>query len=173
MPLKSPQRKGAFAISRSLVAVGLVALAAAAALLYQSAISIRTPSRSGPISTFPASWICSDGAFSAPSNISSGSRTTTNELSGIVYPDLWNTTTRVSLVDVYATIIHSPAFVNVSSGDGWVTTSWWFDSAIEHDIHGEFILTNGTSPVGYVSVSYDILNSKVTIDQYQKELVCT
>src|SRR5438128_6826309 len=57
--------------------------------------------RSGPISTFPASWICSGDVKNATS-VNERKATTINELSGIVYLYLWNTTTRVSLAQVYA-----------------------------------------------------------------------
>ena len=128
--------------------------------------------RSGPISTFPASWICSTVGVKNATSVNERKATTINELSGIVYPYLWNTTTRVSLAQVYAKIIDSPAFTNVSSGHGWITAAWWSDDAIHHDILGWFVLTNGTSPVRYVTASYDMLNGKVTIDYQTNELGC-
>jgi hypothetical protein len=136
---------------------------------------IESYSRTGPISTFPASWTCHGGARNTTNAINEQKRneTTINDLSGIVYPDLWNTTytTKVGLTDVYTTITTSPAFTNASQSYGWVTTSWGFDSFLDHDIHASFILTNGSMPAGYLNSSYDILNGKVTVE-YQSQLVC-
>jgi hypothetical protein len=79
--------------------------------LCASGAVIESYSRTGPISTFPASWTCFHGQQVVKGNI-----TTVNNLSGIVYPDLWNTTytTKVSLTDVYTKITTSPAFTNAS-----------------------------------------------------------
>jgi len=128
-------------------------------------------SRTGPISTFPSWWTCHVGALI---NEQKGNETTVNDLSGIVYPDLWNTTytAKVSLSDVYTRITTSPAFTNASRSYGWVTASWGFDSFLDHDIHASFILTNGSLPAGYVNASYDILNGKVSVE-YQPQFVCT
>jgi hypothetical protein len=130
---------------------------------------IESYSRTGPISTFPASWTC-HGAI----NERQGNVTTINGLSGIVYPDLWNTTytKMVSLTDVYTKITNSTVFTNASRSYGWVTASWGFDSFLDHEIHASFILTNGSLPAGYVNSSYDILNGKVSVD-YQPQFVCT
>jgi hypothetical protein len=128
---------------------------------------IESYSRTGPISTFPASWTC-HGAKERKGNV-----TTINDLSGIVYPDLWNTTytKMVSLTDVYTQITNSTVFADASHSYGWVTASWGFDST-DNEIHASFILTNGSLPAGYVNSSYDILNGKVSVD-YQPQLVCT
>ena len=119
--------------------------------------------RSGPVNTFPASWtsFCNVDV--------KGNTTTVNSLAGVVYPDLWNTTTTVSLTEVYQRIVDSPAFMNVSSGHGWVTASWGFGERSGpvypgYDIFGFFVLTNGTSPDGYVTAYYGILNGRVSVD---------
>src|SRR2546427_8380989 len=57
--------------------------------------------RSGPISTFPASWT----SFCDPKV--KGNTTTKSNLSNVTYPDLWNTTTVVHLAQVYQTIVDS------------------------------------------------------------------
>jgi hypothetical protein len=88
----------------------------------------------------------------------------------VTYPDSWNTTTIVTLAQVYESVVNSSAFVNVASGHGWVVYSWFFDQGgsanmppYSNDIIGFFILTNGTSPNGYVTVYYDIQNGGVAV----------
>jgi hypothetical protein len=136
---------------------------------------IESYSRTGPISTFPASWTCHGGAISTTDAINEQKRnvTTINDLSGIVYPDLWNTTytKMVSLTDVYIQITNSTVFADASHSYGWVTASWGFDST-DNEIHASFILTNGSLPAGYLNSSDDILNGKVTVE-YQSQFVCT
>jgi hypothetical protein len=119
--------------------------------------------RSGPISTFPAYWT----SFCDPKV--KGNTTTKSNLSNVTYPDLWNTTTVVHLAQVSQTIVDSPAFVNVSTGHGWVVASWYFGERSGpvrpgYDIFGFFVLTKDGSPDGYVTTYYEILNGgRVTV----------
>jgi hypothetical protein len=87
-----------------------------------------------------------------------------------VYPDSWNTTTVVTLGQVYEDIISSSAFTTISAGHGWVVYSWGFiqggstnTPSQANDIVGYFILTNATSLDGYVTVYYDIDNGSVAV----------
>jgi len=126
-----------------------------------------TVPQSGPISTYPASW----GIYSGcPGVNTQGSTTTLNGLTSVSFPNSWNTTTIVTLTQVYDTIIDASAFVNVASGHGWVVYSWNFvqggsdsPSPSVYAIVGFFILTNGVSPNGYVTAYYDIQNGEVSL----------
>jgi hypothetical protein len=122
--------------------------------------------RSGPISTYPASWSIYSGC---PGSNTQGN-TTTLGLGRITYPNSWNTTTIVTLTQVYDSIIGSSAFVNATSGHGWVVYSWFFAQGGSNNpfpdgntIVGFFILTNGVSPNGYVTAYYDIQNGEVSL----------
>jgi hypothetical protein len=122
--------------------------------------------RSGPISTYPAAW----GFYSSCNGFNSKGNTTTLGLGSVTYPDSWNTTTVVTLTQVYDTILGSSAFTSAASGHGWVVYSWVFNEGgsgnmppYSNDIIGYFILTNGVSPNGYATAYYDIQNGDVSI----------
>lgn len=123
--------------------------------------------RSGPISRYPAAW----GIYSScPGFSKQGNTTTLNGLTSVSYPNSWNTTTIVTLAQVYDSIIDSSAFAGVASGHGWVVYSWFFVQGGSNNpfsngdtIVGFFILTNGVSPNGYVTAYYDIQNGDVSI----------
>jgi hypothetical protein len=123
--------------------------------------------RSGPISQYPAAW----GLYSScPGFSTQGNTTTLSNLSIVTYPNSWNTTSIVTLDQVYTSIINSPAFASTTSGYGWVVYSWSFDQGgstnmppNSNDIVGYFILTNATSPNGYVTAYYDIQNDSVAV----------
>jgi hypothetical protein len=121
--------------------------------------------RSGPISTFPAAW----GVYSScPGSNTQGNTTTLSNLP-TTYPNSWNTTTIVTLDQIYNTIVNSSAFTLTASGHGWVVYSWAFVQSGPYifppsdGIAGYFILTNSTSPDAYVSVFYDIQGGGVTV----------
>jgi hypothetical protein len=149
------------------VIVPLVLIALALLGFYTYAILPRNQTstaelpRSGPISTYPASW----GIFSGCPGVNTHGNTTTIGLGRTTYPNSWNTTSIVTLTQIYDSIIGSSAFVNASSGHGWVVYSWVFVYGgstsmppFSYDIIGYFILTNGVSPNGYVTAYYDIQN---------------
>jgi len=115
--------------------------------------------RSGPISTYPASW----GFYSSCPGFNTKGNTTT-----LVSVD--NTTTPAHLAQVYGSIIASSDFTSVTSGHGWVIYSWVSNEGgsgnmppYSNDIIGYFILTNGVSPNGYVTAYYDIQNGQVSV----------
>jgi len=117
--------------------------------------------RSGPISTYPAAW----GLFSSCPGFPTQGNITTLGLGNVTYPNSWNTTTIVTLNQVYESIISSSVFTNVSSGHRWVVYSWSFIqgsssnlSPNSTDIVGYFILTNAYAPDGYVTAYYNIEN---------------
>lgn len=121
--------------------------------------------RSGPISTYPAAW----GIFSScPGQPKTGNITTFSNLSTNPYPDSWNTTKVVTLGQVYQAIISSPTFMDTTSGHGWVVSWWNFIPGASTDfppdspdIVAYFIMTNATSPNGYVWAFYDIQTGAV------------
>ena len=122
--------------------------------------------RSGPISTYPAAW----GIFSSCPGFSTEGNATTLPLTPVAYPDSWNTTTIVTLNQVYESIIDSSAFAGIASGHGWVVYSWSFMQGgsttvppNSDDIVGYFILTNGFSPDGYVTAYYDIQDGSTAV----------
>jgi hypothetical protein len=62
------------------------------------------------------------------------------------------------------------SFMSAASGHGWVVYSWSFEqggstgtSPVGDNIYGVFILTNATSPNGYVTAYYDIQNADVIV----------
>ena len=121
--------------------------------------------RSGPFSTYPAAW----GIYSVcPGFKNTGNTTTLNNLSIVQYPNSWNTTTVVTLDQVYEDIISSSAFASLPSGQGWFVYSWAFIEGGStnippntDDVVGYFILTNATSPDGYITAYYNIQNGSV------------
>lgn len=158
------------AIGKMAIILGVVAVAivAAAGVLLAMNQPNHTNSlgleRSGPISTYPASW----GVYSSCPSFQTEGNTTTLPLGVISYPNSWNTTTTVTLDQVYERIVDSPAFAGLASGHGWVVYSWSFvqggsNNPIPNsdDIVGYYILTDGTSPNGYVTAYYDIQNGNV------------
>jgi hypothetical protein len=177
------------AISIPIVIFALVAIIAVAAIALAVESTARAPNpggssvlissgtaalqRSGPISTYPAAW----GVFSScPGQPKTGNITTFSNLSTNPYPDSWNTTKVVSLGQVYQAIISSPTFMNTASGHGWVVSSWNFIPGASTnfppnspDIVAYFIMTNATSPNGYVWAFYDIQTGAVansSLDTY-------
>lgn len=136
---------------------------------------------SGPVSTFPAAW---SPWSSCPGEPNSGNVTTVlNGLSTTTFPDSWNTTSIVTLGQVYQDIINSPAFMRTVSEHGWVVFSWNFiPNASTNlppntpDVVAYFILTNATSPSGYVSAFYDIQTGGVamsSVDSFPYPYECT
>lgn len=120
--------------------------------------------RSGPISNYPAAW----GIYSScPGFSTQGEIATASNLSNVTYPDSWNTTTIETLSQVYESIVESSTFANTASGHGWVVYSWSFEQGDSPDlpsyIVGNFILTNATSPNGYVTAYYEVPNGNVTV----------
>jgi hypothetical protein len=153
----------------AIVVVIALAVGILAYVLSQSAAPTQPTTelpRSGPISTYPSSW----GIYSGCPGFNTLGNTTTLGLGQVTYPNSWNTTTRVSLVQVYDSVVGSPAFVNTTSGHGWVVYSWSFVQGGSNNpfpngntIVGFFILTNGASPNGYVTAFYDIQNGQVSL----------
>ena len=135
-----------------------------------SAFVIASPSsltQSGPISTYPAAW----GLFSSCPGFPKQGTITTLGIGNVTYPNAWNTTTIVTLNQVYNSIIKSSAFASVSSGHGWVVYSWSFVQGGSNNsfpngntIVGYFILTNSAAPDGYVTAFYNIENGSVALN---------
>lgn len=144
--------------------------------------STATLRRSGPVSTFPAAW---NPWSSCPGEPDTGNITTVDGLSTVSYPGSWNTTKVVTLGQVYQDIIGSANFTDAASGHGWVVFSWDFIPGASTnipvnspDITAYFILTNSTSPIGYVYAYYDIRTGGVTMGPvdtfpYPAEYLCS
>ena len=133
-----------------------------------SMTSVKTaeiPQRSGPVSTYPASW----GLFSSCPGFPKQGNITTLGMGNVTYPDSWNTTTIITLNQVYLSIINSPTFENETFDEGWVVYSWSFaqggssNSLNGSAIVGNFILTNSTKPNGYLTAYFDIENNAVVL----------
>jgi hypothetical protein len=147
-----------------LVALVIVVGGAVGFVLYTSlsgASSTSGVERSGPISTYPASWTDACG-LPVQGNL------TTNE-------SFIPSSTNITLNQVYSDIINSANFTHVSVGLGWVTTSW----SIQEDsgpgysyeyVIGQFVLLNASHPDGYVQGNYNLETGAVTVI-YNQDLV--
>ena len=121
--------------------------------------------RSGPISTYPASWtdVCGLPVH--------GNDTTNNGIASSFTPGVAN----FSLSQVYSDIVSSASFENVSIGLGWVTTDWGIQQdsgpggSYEYAV-GQFVLLNASEPDGFVQANYNLETGAVAID-YQRGLM--
>jgi len=164
------------AIGRGVAVLGVVALIVVVAvavlvITYQSTAISSTKTaellqRSGPMSTYPAAW----GLFSSCPGFPTQGNITTLGIGNLTYPNSWNTTTIVTLYQVYESIIDSSDFANATSGTGWVVYSWYFVRGGSNNpfpsgntIVGNFILTNSIEPDGYVTAYYNIVNGSVAL----------
>ena len=82
--------------------------------------------RSGPVSTWPASWtdFCSQSVFGISLPVF-GTKTTNVQM--LAPPG--GTLPNESLDQIYARIVNSTGFKNASAGFGWVTIFWGFQEA--------------------------------------------
>jgi len=117
--------------------------------------------RSGPLSTWPASWTDACGL-----PVSGNDTTNVSELP---------TGVNATLSQVYSDIVNSASFKNVSTGLGWVTTSWGNQedsgpSGSYTYVVAQFVLLDASGPDGYVQANYNVATGGVTID-YQQGLV--
>jgi hypothetical protein len=117
---------------------------------------------SGPISTFPAAWDNPCG-FQVSGNI-----TTTD----------WNMSSsdfglgNFSLNEVYARMVDSAAFRNISRGLGWVTISWGgFGETDGIFAAAWFAFISAGHPVGYAQVNFNLETRVVTIGPYETALI--
>jgi hypothetical protein len=117
--------------------------------------------RSGPISSFPNSWVdvCNQSV--------TGNTTTSVD----VDLNISSTLDHINLDQIYAQVISSPSFVQQSAGRGWVVAEWTAGEASGTGISGEldqvtglFILTNDGAPDGYIWTYYDLQNQTATTD---------
>jgi hypothetical protein len=109
--------------------------------------------RSGPISTWPASWtdFCRLHA--------TGTRTTDNEIltgPGHALPE--------SLDQIYDSIVNSTSFKNASAGHGWVTIYWGLqeDGDAGYAV-GQFLLLFGNLPEGVIQAFYNLDTMAVSV----------
>ena len=121
--------------------------------------------RTGPISSFPASWIdtCNQTA--------TGNTTTSTSALDLNISSIFD---HIDLNQIYAQVISSPSFIQQSEGRGWVVTQWYATqeyasqeggtgiSSELDQVTGMFILTNNGAPDGYVSAYYNLQNGTVT-----------
>lgn len=144
------------------VAMGLFASTAPVPGTTSSAGSIVTSStddqalRSGPISTFPASWADQCGY------LVSGNGTTIGTNFGPNNPLVPN----LNLSQVYSKIVSSSVFQGLAAGMTWVTLDWGigqeFPGGAFVDAHFLFISGGIPDPDGYAQVSYFVGSGKVT-----------
>lgn len=142
------------------IASGIVGFA----MYYRSTPSLSSSSnqeRSGPISTYPASWTDACGL-----PVEGNDTTNVSELPPGV---------NLTLSQVYSAIVNSTSFRGVSSGLGWVTTSWSQQedsgpSGSYEYVIAQFVLLNGNHPDGYVQANYNVESAQVTVD-YQSGVV--
>jgi len=123
--------------------------------------------RSGPISTYPASWtdvcnlpvhgdITTDNQI--PSQIGSG-------FTEYLPPGVAN----FSLSQVYSKIVNSPSFKAISFGHGWVTTYWGLQQESGRNfsymyVVGQFVIVSAFQPSGYVRAYYNLETGGVTVN---------
>lgn len=126
--------------------------------------------RSGPVSTWPASWtdFCSQSVFGIRLPVF-GTKTTNVQM--LASPG--GTLPNDSLDQIYARIVNSTGFKNASSGFGWVTIFWGLQEAgpvgspSEYAI-GQFILISGGRPdpaisFGIIQADYNLSTGSVSI----------
>jgi hypothetical protein len=125
------------------------------------------PYRSGPTSTYPGSWTCGCGCYGVPEYVTTQVSLNLNISQALDHIDLET---------VYEAVIASPQFVQLSSGHGWVVSSWNaaedFSSStgLADMAIGLFVLTTNNAPDGYVFTYYNLLNGNVTV-LYQQYLM--
>lgn len=115
--------------------------------------------RSGPISSFPASW--SDLCNQTVTGIATTSVSVNLNASSVF--------DHINLDQIYAQVIVTPSFVQQSEGRGWIVAEWFASEESGTGVSGEldqvtglFILTNGGSPDGYIWAYYDLQNGMAT-----------
>jgi len=122
---------------------------------------------SGPISTFPAAWDNPCG-FQVSGNIT----TTEGNMSSY---DLG--VSNFTIAEIYARMVGSAAFRNVSNGLGWVTISWGgFGSSDPSGgfhiyVAAWFAFISSGHPVGYAQVNFNLDTRVVTIGPYETTLI--
>jgi hypothetical protein len=154
---------GASKISTALALVAILGVAAvgAYALYFWSSHSVRQGHGSGPISTFPAVWIDVCG-LPVHGNTSTRDNVLSQFLPGVA---------KFSLRHVYASIVGSESFKQVSAGKGWVTAEWDLSSnGGSYMIQALFVLVSGSVPSGFVRAFYDLGNGNVTAS-YESNLI--
>jgi hypothetical protein len=126
--------------------------------------------RSGPISTWPASWtdFCPSTFLGIKLPVF-GNKTTVNEMvSSPVTP-----MPTVGLDAIYAAIVNSSDFQNITAGLGWVTIDWGlqYDSGGGHAyeyVTGQFVILSGNHPDqdivgGGIQAFYNVETGAVSI----------
>ena len=140
---------------------------------FTSSLSSSSPTSSvqvygpGPFSTFPASW---DDPCGSPVH---GNMTTSNDIKLSADPAAAN----VNLAEIYSKIVNSSAFQALTAGKTWVTTDWIFEESTgptgsQSEVHADFILVSGDSPVSYPQVGYVLQTGEVVVE-YNGPLVAS
>ena len=125
------------------------------------------PYRSGPTSTYPGVWTCGCGCRGIPEYV-----TTRLNLNLNISEEL----NHIDLDRVYAAVTADPTFVRLSTGHGWVVSSWiaaetgGTDVYLHGEVIGDFVLTTNNAPDGYVSTYYNLHDGSVEV-LYQQYLV--
>lgn len=114
---------------------------------------------SGPISSYPFSWVTSCRP------LPSGNATTEDQLTDAFLPGVAN----FSLSDIYSTILSSASFRAASTGHGWVTIYWGTQQITGPNesttyVVAQFVLLNGNQSAGRIQVEYDLASHAVTVE---------
>jgi hypothetical protein len=124
--------------------------------------------RTGPISSFPVSWI-------EVCNLTATGNTTTSVSLDLNASSIFD---HINLNQIYAQVINFPLFVQLSEGHGWVVADWTASQGGGTGISGEvdqvtgrFILTSNGNPERYVWAYYDLQNETVTFASQSLGLV--
>jgi hypothetical protein len=125
------------------------------------------PYRSGPTSTYPGAWTCGCGCYGVPEYVNTQLSLDLNISQALDH---------IYLENVYEAVIASPKFVQLSSGHGWVVSSWnavessSSSKGVQDEVVGLFVLTTNNAPDGYVFTYYTLQDGSVTV-LYQQYLV--
>ncbi len=123
--------------------------------------------RSGPISTWPASW---SNFCRIPADNVGNDTTVVNDLN-TSYTEGINLT----LDQLYSVVISSESFQNVTQNQGWVTTDWGTleitgPTYSDSYIFTHFLLISNGSPDGYLTTYYNVDSGIVTAN-YSQEII--
>lgn len=143
------RNEGAFVLAQTAITSAVLLLVSLPAL-NQAANQI---SGSGPLSTFPASWVDFCGY---PVH---GNQTTSEDLED---PPLANS----SLSQIYSKMVDSSAFRAFANGSSWVTVGWsdfqLMNGTVYHVVAGDFVFVSGGRPDRSAEVDYSLESGRVT-----------
>ena len=147
--------------------IGIVAMVSFVGMSVYAQYAV-SQERSGPISTWPASW-------SNPCNIPGQSNGNDTTNFGNIHTFNTQGLGNLTLEQLYSRIMNSQSFQSDTSGKGWVTTYWgsqlisvpgYSDSYIATT----FILLSHGMPDGYLTTYYNIATASVTTNYQSSQI---